>query len=39
MSTVESLRRNAPVRPMASGRVFNFSAGPAALPLDVLQQL
>jgi phosphoserine aminotransferase len=24
---------------MASGRVFNFSAGPAALPLDVLQQL
>ena len=39
MSTVDSLRREAPVRPMASGRVFNFSAGPAALPLEVLQQL
>ena len=27
------------VRPMASGRVFNFSAGPATMPLEVLEQL
>ena len=25
------------VRPGASGRVFNFSAGPACLPLEVLE--
>lgn len=27
------------VRPGASGRVFNFSAGPACLPLEVLEEL
>jgi phosphoserine aminotransferase len=28
-----------PVRPLPGGRVFNFSAGPACLPLEVLEQL
>lgn len=27
------------VTPLASGRVFNFSAGPSVLPLEVLQQI
>jgi len=39
MSAAQPVHRHSAVRPMASGRLFNFSAGPAALPLEVLQQL
>ena len=39
MSVVAGLKASSPVRPLPGGRVFNFSAGPACLPLEVLQQL
>jgi phosphoserine aminotransferase len=39
MSAVQGLEKLAAVRPMPGGRVFNFSAGPAAMPLEVLEQL
>jgi phosphoserine aminotransferase len=39
VSAVQGLAKGAAVRPQAGGRVFNFSAGPAALPLEVLEQL
>ncbi|MBM4006884.1 MAG: 3-phosphoserine/phosphohydroxythreonine transaminase [Planctomycetes bacterium] len=39
MSAVQGLEMLAAVRPMPGGRVFNFSAGPAAMPLEVLEQL
>jgi phosphoserine aminotransferase len=39
MSAIQGLARGAAVRPAPGGRVFNFSAGPAALPLEVLEEL
>ncbi|MFZ4722750.1 MAG: hypothetical protein ACOYMI_06330, partial [Phycisphaerales bacterium] len=39
MSALHGLEKLAAVRPMPGGRVFNFSAGPAAMPLEVLEEL
>ena len=39
MSAVQQMAKGAAVRPLPGGRVFNFSAGPAAMPLEVLEQL
>ncbi|MFM7807633.1 MAG: hypothetical protein ACKPEA_06840, partial [Planctomycetota bacterium] len=39
MSVVQAMAKDAAVRPLPGGRVFNFSAGPAAMPLEVLEQL
>ena len=39
MSALAGQPLASPVRPLPGGRVFNFSAGPACLPLEVLGQL